>query len=79
MSSMRQFIRTLNSRPKLTCTNTNLPDYIRNNIIKNSKDVIEYENKMAKKQVLGIQCEELLYTKAIKENKEKNGKYGLKF
>ena len=26
---------------------------------------------MAKKQVLGVQCEELLYTKAIKEDKKK--------
>lgn len=71
MSSLRLFIRSLNSSPKPSCTNTNLPDYIRHNIIKNSKDVIEYENKMAKKQVLGVQCEELLYTKAIKEDKKK--------
>ena len=80
MSSIRLFIRrSLNSSPKLPCTNLNLPNYVKNNIIENTNDVIEYEDNMAKKHVLGNQCEELLYIKAIKEEEEKNSKYGLKF
>jgi len=77
-SAMRNFIRCLNSSQRLTCTSTNIPDYIRNNNINNCKDEIEYEDKMAKKHILGMQCEELLYFQAIK-NEEKKDKYGFKF
>jgi hypothetical protein len=77
-NSMRYFIRCLNSSPRLACTSTNLPNYLKEDTIKNSVEVIKYEDKMAKKHILGIQCEELLYYKAIKEE-IKNGKYGFKF
>lgn len=77
-SAMRHFIRCLNSRPNLACTSTNLPNYLREVTIKNSAEEIDYEAKMAKKHILGIQCEERLYKQALKDE-EKKDKYGFKF
>lgn len=77
-SAMRQFIRCLNSGPRLASTNTNLPNYLREETIKNSAEEIKYEGKMAKKHIFGIQCEELLYYQAMKDEKKK-ALYGFKF
>lgn len=77
-SAMRQFIRCLNSGPRLASTNTNLPNYLREDTINNSAEEIQYETKMAKKHILGIQCEELLYYQAMKDEGKKD-KYGFKF
>ena len=77
-SSLRYFIRCLNSGTRLSCTNTNLPNYLNHATIKNSTEEIEYENKMSKKHIIGIQCEERLYNQALKDE-EKMNKYDIKF
>lgn len=78
-SAMRHFIRCLNSGPRLSCTNINLSKYLQEATIKNSTEEIEYENKMSKKHILGIQCEEHLYNQALKNEKKKKDVYGFKF
>ena len=77
-SAMRHFIRCLNSRHRLTLTNTNLPNYLHETTIKNSAEEIDYETKMAKKHILGIQCEERIYNQAIKDEETK-GQRDFKF
>lgn len=77
-SAIRPFIRCLNTTSSLSSTSINLPNYFREENIKNNKDEIEYEKKLAKKLVVGIQNEEQLYYESIK-NVEKKDKYGFKF